>query len=63
MLNHFPSSQLKYQGGFFKHTKDFNMLDGTVNLATLEQWLKKEFQIVFNPIANIAAEIKKQKTK
>ena len=39
------------------------MLDGTVNLATLEQWLKKEFQIVFNPIANIAAEIKKQKTK
>ena len=39
------------------------MLGGTVNLATLEQWLKKEFQIVFNPIANIAAEIKKTKNK
>ena len=27
----------KYQSEFFKHTKGFNMLDGTINLATLEQ--------------------------
>ena len=32
---------IKYQSEFFKHTKDFNMLDGTINLTTLEQWLEK----------------------
>ena len=53
---------IKYQSEFFKHTKGFNMLDGTMNLATLEQWLEKQLQIICNPLANIlAAEIKNQK--
>ena len=53
---------IKYQSQFFKHTKDFNMLDGTINLTTLEQWLEKQLQIIFNPFANIlAAEIKNNK--
>ena len=52
----------KYQSEFFKHIKDFNMLDGTINLTTLEQWLEKQLQIIFNPLANIlAAEIKNNK--
>ena len=35
------------------------MLDGTINLTTLKQWLEKHFKIIFNPLANIlAAEIK-----
>ena len=53
---------IKHQSEFFKHTKDFNMLDGTINLTTLEQWLEKQLQIIFNPLANIlAAEIKNNK--
>ena len=53
---------IKYQSQFFKHTKDFNMLDGTINLTTLEQWLEKQLQIIFNPFANIlAAQIKNNK--
>ena len=44
---------IKYQSQFFKHTKDFNMLDGIINLTTLEQWLEKQLQIFFNPLANI----------
>ena len=40
------------------------MLDGTINLTTLEQWLEKRLQTIFNPLANIlAAEIKQQQTK
>ena len=55
---------IKYQSEFFKHTKDFNMLDGTINLTTLGQQLEKQLQITFNPLANIlAAKIKKQQTK
>ena len=35
------------------------MLDGTINLTFLEQWLEKQLQIIFNSLANIlAAEIK-----
>ena len=35
------------------------MSDATINLTTLEQWLEKQLQIIFNPLANIlAAEIK-----
>ena len=50
---------IKYQSDFFKHTKDFNMLDGTINLIFLEEWLEKQLQTIFNPLANIlAAEIK-----
>ena len=53
---------IKYQSEFFKHTKDFNMLDGTINLTTLEQWLEKQLQIIFNPLASIlAAETKNNK--
>ena len=53
---------IKYQSEFFKHTKDFNMLDGTINLTTLEQWLEKHLQIIFNPLTNIlAAAIKNNK--
>ena len=50
---------IKYQS---EHTKDFNMLDRTINLTTLEQWLERQLQIIFNPLANIlAAEIKNNK--
>ena len=46
--------QMKYQSGFFKHMKGFNMLEGTINLTTL--------QIIFNRLANIlAAGIKNNK--
>ena len=39
-----------------------NMLDGTIYLTTLEQWLEKQLQIIFNPLANfLAAEIKNNK--
>ena len=45
---------MKYQSGFFKHMKGFNMLEGTINLTTL--------QIIFNRLANIlAAGIKNNK--
>ena len=38
------------------------MLDGTFNRTTLEQWLEKQLQIIFNHFANIlAAEIKSNK--
>ena len=38
------------------------MLDGTINLTTLDQWLVKQLQIIFNPLANIlAAKIKNNK--
>ena len=38
------------------------MLDGTINLTTLEQWLEKHLQIIFNPLTNIlAAAIKNNK--
>ena len=41
---------------------DFNVLDETINLTTLEQWLEKQLQIIFNPLANnLAAEIKNKK--
>ena len=41
------------------------MLDEIINLTTLEQWLEKQLEIIFNPLANIlAAKIKnKQKEK
>ena len=41
------------------------MLDRTINLTTLEQWLEKQLQIIFNSLANIlAAEIEnKMKNK
>ena len=57
-----PVLPIKYQSEFFKHTKNFNIIDGTINLATLEQRLGKQLQIIFNPLANIlAAEIKNNK--
>ena len=46
---------MKYQSKFFEHAKDFIMLDGTINLTTLEQWLEKQLQISFTPLANILA--------
>ena len=36
---------IKYQSEFFKRTEDFYMLDGTINLITLEQCLEKQLQI------------------
>ena len=44
---------MKYQSKFFEHAKAFIMLDGTINLTTLEQWLEKQLQISFTPLANI----------
>ena len=53
----------KYQSEFFKHTKDFNMLNGTINLTTLEQWLEKQLQTIFNHLANFLAVKNKQNEK
>ena len=53
---------MKYQSKFFEHAKAFIMLDGTINLTTLEQWLEKQLQISFTPLANIlAAKVKNNK--
>ena len=54
---------IKYQSEFFKHAKDFNMLDEIINITTLEQWLEKQLQITFNSLANtFSCRNKKQKT-
>ena len=38
------------------------MLDGTINLTTLEHGIEKQLQTIFNPLTNIlAAEIKNSK--
>ena len=40
------------------------MLDGTINLTTLEQWLEKQLQIIFNPLSkHFSYRNKKQQTK
>ena len=40
------------------------MLDRTINLTTLEQWLEKQLQIIFNSLANIlAAEIENKQNE
>ena len=38
---------------FFKATKNSNMLDGSVNLITLENWLNKKLKSLFNSLADI----------
>ena len=38
---------------FFKATRDSNMLDGTVNLITLEKWLNEKLKSMFNALADI----------
>ena len=38
---------------FFKATGDSNMLDGSVNLITLEKWLNEKLKSMFNPPADI----------
>ena len=38
---------------FFKATKNSNMLDGSLNLITLENWLDKKLKSLFNPLADI----------
>ena len=37
----------------FKATKNSNMLDGSLNLITLENWLDKKSKSLFNPLADI----------
>ena len=49
---------IKYQSEYFKQTKDFNMLDGTINLKTLKQCLKKQLYMIFNLLANRNEKIK-----
>ena len=40
------------------------MLDGTINLTRLEQWLEKQLQIIVNPLSNIlTAEIKSKQNE
>ena len=54
---------IKYQSEIFKRAKDFNTLDEIINITTLEQWLEKRLQIIFNPLANtFSCRNKKQKT-
>ena len=49
---------------FFKATKSCNMLDGGVNLITLENWLDKKLKSLFNSLADIISkEEDKQKEK
>ena len=49
---------------FFKATKNSNMLDGSVNLITLENWLDKKLKSLFNPLADIISnEEDKQKER
>ena len=49
---------------FFKATKNSNMLDGSLNLITLENWLDKKLKSLFNPLAHIISnEEDKQKEK
>ena len=40
---------------FFKATRDSNILDGTVNLITLEKWLNEKLKSMFNPLADIVS--------
>ena len=39
------------------------MLNGTINLTTLEQWLEKQLQTIFNHLANFLAVKSKQNEK
>ena len=49
---------------FFKATKNSNMLDGSVNLITLENWLDKKLKSLFNPLIDIISnEEDKQKAR
>ena len=46
------------QRDFFQVTKDFNMLDGSINFVTLEKWLDKQIKSLFNPLADIISDKK-----
>ena len=49
---------------FFKARKNSNILDGSLNLITLENWLDKKLKSPFNPLAHIISnEEDKQKEK
>ena len=36
---------------FFKATRDSNMIDGSVNLVTLENWFNEKLKTAFNLLA------------
>ena len=40
---------------FFKATRDWNLIDGSVNLIVFENWLERKLNIYFNPLADIIA--------
>ena len=40
---------------FYKATRNFDLLDGDVDLTFLEKWLENRLKSFFNPIANIIA--------
>ena len=40
--------------GFFKATRDCNVIGGIVNLTVFENWLKRKLKTYFNPLADIA---------
>ena len=46
---------LYLQHGFFKVTRDSNLIDGSVNLIVFEQWLDKKLKTFFNPLADTIA--------
>ena len=50
---------------FFKAAKNSNMLDGSVNLITLENWCDKKLKSLFNLLADIISneEDKNKKSK
>ena len=45
---------------FYKSTRDFNLLEGNVNLIFLERWLESRIKTYFNPLANIIANQEKK---
>ena len=38
---------------FYTFTKESSLIDGSVNLATFEKWLKDQLKTSFNPLADI----------
>ena len=45
---------------FYKSTRDFNLLEGNVNLIFLERWLESRIKTYFSPLANIIANQEKK---
>ena len=54
---------LKYiRTQFFKATGDCDLIDGTINLQTFENWLERRIKDLFNPLAEIIS-VQEARTK